>query len=235
MPEGQRKCRLSEAGVRIPPHLASAVGQWCRLSSRICRPGARIIEVIMDLYVIRHADAGKPEGWDGDDVSRPLTSLGHQQANALGEAFRQQGLSVDAILTSPLTRTMQTATDFQAAAAPDGPPRSRPIGSPQTRCDDGNSRKILPNSVLGRLRSSVITRISQLTWPGSWEPSLIRFIWRRERWPSFGSRVIPIRGKAPCPGSSPRAGIWRRTRPNLLLSDRTQSIQNDRWREPLPR
>ncbi len=76
----------------------------------------------MELYVIRHADAGKPEGWDGDDATRPLTSLGHQQATALGEAFRQQGLSVDAVLTSPLTRTMQTATDFQAAAAPDGPP-----------------------------------------------------------------------------------------------------------------
>ncbi len=69
----------------------------------------------MDLYLIRHADAGNPLDWDGDDADRPLTELGRSQAQALGAAFRARGVVVDAILTSPLTRTVQTAGEFHEA------------------------------------------------------------------------------------------------------------------------
>ena len=66
----------------------------------------------MDLYLIRHADAGNPAEWEGDDADRPLTELGRTQARALGAAFQARGIVVDAILTSPLTRTVQTAGEF---------------------------------------------------------------------------------------------------------------------------
>lgn len=74
----------------------------------------------MDLYVIRHADAGDREKWTGDDVARPLTDLGRRQARALGEAFRRQGIALGAVVTSPFTRTWQTAGEFREAAVPEG-------------------------------------------------------------------------------------------------------------------
>lgn len=66
----------------------------------------------MDLYLIRHADAGDSRQWEGDDAERPLTDLGRTQARALGAAFQARGIAVGAILTSPLTRTVQTAGEF---------------------------------------------------------------------------------------------------------------------------
>jgi phosphohistidine phosphatase len=69
----------------------------------------------MNLYIIRHADAGNPEKWRGDDADRPLSDLGHRQARALGEAFRHQSLTVDAVLASPLVRTRETAEGFLEA------------------------------------------------------------------------------------------------------------------------
>lgn len=69
----------------------------------------------MELYLIRHADAGDPLHWDGDDADRPLTDLGRRQARALGAAFQARGIAVGALLTSPLTRTVQTAGEFSEA------------------------------------------------------------------------------------------------------------------------
>ncbi|MBX9582032.1 MAG: histidine phosphatase family protein [Gemmataceae bacterium] len=71
----------------------------------------------MNLYLIRHADAGDPKQWQGDDADRPLSDLGRRQARALGEAFRRLGLTVGAVVTSPYVRTRQTAEEFLA----DGP------------------------------------------------------------------------------------------------------------------
>ncbi|MFO0801355.1 MAG: histidine phosphatase family protein [Gemmataceae bacterium] len=80
----------------------------------------------MDLYLIRHADAGDRRQWEGDDAERPLTELGRGQARALGVAFQARGIAVGAILTSPLTRTVQTAGEFNEAL----------VGSPgPTACD----------------------------------------------------------------------------------------------------
>lgn len=69
----------------------------------------------MDLFLIRHADAGDRHQWEGDDADRPLTELGRNQARALGAAFKARGVGVGAILTSPLTRTVQTAGEFHEA------------------------------------------------------------------------------------------------------------------------
>jgi phosphohistidine phosphatase len=76
----------------------------------------------MKLYIVRHADAGDREKWDGDDHDRPLSQLGHRQARALGDAFRQRGLAVDAVVSSPLVRTRQTAESFLQAWADGAPP-----------------------------------------------------------------------------------------------------------------
>lgn len=70
----------------------------------------------MNLYLIRHADAGNREEWKGDDADRPLTDLGRRQARALGEAFRARNLTVEAVVASPTVRTRETATEFLGGA-----------------------------------------------------------------------------------------------------------------------
>ena len=60
----------------------------------------------MDLYIIRH---GESQGNIGLDIEDPkLTELGEKQAELL--ALRLRNSKFDAILSSPLTRAIQTAT-----------------------------------------------------------------------------------------------------------------------------
>jgi phosphohistidine phosphatase len=63
----------------------------------------------MNLYIIRHADAGDSANWSGDDSLRPLTERGRHQARALGIAFHKQGVALDAVVSSPYVRARETA------------------------------------------------------------------------------------------------------------------------------
>jgi phosphohistidine phosphatase len=63
------------------------------------------------LWLLRHAEAA--EGTP-DDL-RPLTERGIGQAEAAGRALEQLGVNIDACLTSPKLRALQTA---QHACAP---------------------------------------------------------------------------------------------------------------------
>ena len=60
----------------------------------------------MDLYIIRHGESRGNIGYDDEDPV--LTELGHKQAQLL--ALRLRNINFDAILSSPLTRAVQTAT-----------------------------------------------------------------------------------------------------------------------------
>ena len=71
----------------------------------------------MNLYIVRHADAGDRQAWTGDDAERPLSDLGRRQARALAEALKRRGMALDAIVSSPLVRTRQTAEELIPAAA----------------------------------------------------------------------------------------------------------------------
>jgi len=63
----------------------------------------------MNLIIIRHADAGDRNQWPGDDDERPLSDLGQRQATALGAALKTRGVVLNAVVSSPLVRTRQTA------------------------------------------------------------------------------------------------------------------------------
>jgi phosphohistidine phosphatase len=62
----------------------------------------------MDIYLLRHAEAeeqrpGRP------DEGRELTEKGQQQAQRAAEWMKAQGIEVEAIISSPLLRAVQTA------------------------------------------------------------------------------------------------------------------------------
>lgn len=61
----------------------------------------------MTLYLLRHGDAIE-QGYD--DASRPLSSLGEEQAGVVARMLTSSNITVDRILVSPLLRAKQTAT-----------------------------------------------------------------------------------------------------------------------------
>jgi phosphohistidine phosphatase SixA len=65
-----------------------------------------------ELYLLRHADAGDPAAWKGDDALRPLSEKGEKQARAMGRFLARTGFKPDAIVTSPKVRALQTAEIF---------------------------------------------------------------------------------------------------------------------------
>jgi phosphohistidine phosphatase len=62
----------------------------------------------MRIYLVRHGDA-VPEEDAGSDRDRWLSPRGREAARILGRLLREQNISPDAIVCSPLPRAVQTA------------------------------------------------------------------------------------------------------------------------------
>jgi phosphohistidine phosphatase len=58
------------------------------------------------IYLLRHGDA---EDGSGDDAARRLTSKGERQSEAAGRALATLGVQIDACLSSPKVRALDTA------------------------------------------------------------------------------------------------------------------------------
>ncbi len=58
------------------------------------------------IWLLRHGDA---EEGDGDDDARELTGKGVRQAESAGRALAELGVHIDACLTSPKVRALETA------------------------------------------------------------------------------------------------------------------------------
>ena len=71
----------------------------------------------LQLYLLRHADAGDPMAWPGDDAERPLSAKGKRQARRLGSLLADIGWKPDVILTSPKVRAVDTARIVGRAVA----------------------------------------------------------------------------------------------------------------------
>jgi 8-oxo-dGTP diphosphatase len=65
------------------------------------------------VYVIRHAEAGDRERWNGPDRERPLSSGGRHQVADLAQRFADE--RVVQFLSSPYLRCMQTLEPLAAA------------------------------------------------------------------------------------------------------------------------
>ena len=69
----------------------------------------------LQLHLLRHADAGDPADWAGDDAARPLSEKGELQAERLGAFLAELGVRPDAIISSPRIRARRTAEVVGAA------------------------------------------------------------------------------------------------------------------------
>ena len=65
----------------------------------------------MRLYIVRHAEAA---GGEPDEL-RPLTGQGRENARSVGKRLAAGGVRPDAVLTSPLLRARETATEIAHA------------------------------------------------------------------------------------------------------------------------
>ena len=64
------------------------------------------------LYLVRHAEAGDRERWDGPDELRPLTPEGMDHADTLVTRFA--GIGLARLVSSPLLRCIQTLEPLAA-------------------------------------------------------------------------------------------------------------------------
>lgn len=62
----------------------------------------------MDIYLLRHASANHYDP-AGDDDKRPIDKTGEQQSHDVGRVLAALDLKLDAIISSPLKRALQTA------------------------------------------------------------------------------------------------------------------------------
>jgi phosphohistidine phosphatase len=68
--------------------------------------GGQVLPV--KLYLVRHAEAVSEETAGSDDV-RWLSARGREAARGLARLLREQNVEIDAVVSSPLPRAMQTA------------------------------------------------------------------------------------------------------------------------------
>ncbi len=61
------------------------------------------------LYLLRHAHAGDPQDWRGDDDLRPLSEKGRRQATRLGAVLSCWSDAPNLLITSPRVRARETA------------------------------------------------------------------------------------------------------------------------------
>lgn len=65
------------------------------------------------MFLIRHADAGRRERWDGDDRLRPLSKKGYRQTRGLTVELARARL--ERVLSSPYVRCVQTVEPLAQA------------------------------------------------------------------------------------------------------------------------
>ncbi len=67
------------------------------------------------LFLLRHAHAGDPERWSGDDAVRPLSDKGRRQSERVGRLLAGGDEAPDLVVTSPMVRAVETAEIVAAA------------------------------------------------------------------------------------------------------------------------
>jgi len=69
----------------------------------------------VELYLMRHGEAGKRVPVAAKDTVRALTAAGRQEVEEVGEAMAKLGYGFDVVATSPLKRAKETASIISEA------------------------------------------------------------------------------------------------------------------------
>ena len=64
----------------------------------------------MDLFILRHGEAGKRLSPGTSDSARPLTVIGKRDVTDIAKSLKDFGVKFDFIITNPLKRAHQTAS-----------------------------------------------------------------------------------------------------------------------------
>jgi len=64
----------------------------------------------MDIFILRHGEAGKRITSGSDDFDRPLTIEGKREVAAIAKSLKNIGVKFNFIITSPLKRAHETAS-----------------------------------------------------------------------------------------------------------------------------
>src|SRR6185436_20026352 len=100
--------RGTPAGLQPSLHRDGRAGPAVRRHRQARRRRERR-RLLMLLHLLRHADAGDPQAWQGPDSIRPLSAKGRRQSKRLGDHLSAAGFKTDVIVTSPKIRAEQTA------------------------------------------------------------------------------------------------------------------------------
>jgi phosphohistidine phosphatase len=129
----------------------------------------------MMLYIMRHGLAEEPTP-KGDDSARKLTSKGADKIHKAAAGMRAMGLAFNVILTSPITRALETA-EIVAGEMDGIKPRAIPelsTGSSPVAALEAMVKLKLPESVLVVGHEPTLSRLASLMLAGSAESTGIK-------------------------------------------------------------
>ena len=64
----------------------------------------------MDLFILRHGEAGQRVSAGRGDFQRSLTAAGQKEVSDIATSLKDLGIKLDIVISSPLKRTHQTAS-----------------------------------------------------------------------------------------------------------------------------
>jgi len=104
----------------------------------------------MDLFLLRHGEAGKRMPIAAKDTERALTVAGRQEIEEVAEGIKELGYKFDTIVSSPLKRAKDTATIVNKALGRNAPVEVWGELSPESSTREFYRRlaKLRPGSVV---------------------------------------------------------------------------------------
>jgi len=90
----------------------------------------------MELYLLRHGEAGKRLPVSARDTERELTEAGREEIKEVGEGLVGLGLKFDVVASSPLKRAKETASIVSRELKRKAPVEEWPELSPEGSRDD---------------------------------------------------------------------------------------------------
>jgi phosphohistidine phosphatase len=132
----------------------------------------------MEIYLLRHGEAGQRVPAAARDMERALTAAGKKEIEEVGEAMVKMGYEFDVVATSPLKRAKDTASIVNKALKRKSAVEEWPELSPEGNRETLYKRlaKIKPGSVVMCVGHEpyLTTVISEITGKGGDESSGFR-------------------------------------------------------------